>query len=113
MHPLCEVVFESIASGGTARIEAQLAVDRLDMRTDCVRAKDEAPGDLAVAQSHREQAQHLEFPWRQRIGRGRGRWRGPPPSSISAFDRTVGETAVWISLETSNTCSRKLRSSLR
>src|SRR6266496_2879350 len=76
------MVLKSIASGSTARIEAQLAVDRLGMPTDRVRAQDQALGDLFVAQSHRQQTQHLDFTCRQRFIRGRRKWRRRPHSEI-------------------------------
>jgi hypothetical protein len=46
-----KLVFKSIARGSAARIERQLAEDRLDMPTDCVRAQHKALGDLFVAES--------------------------------------------------------------
>ena len=62
---LDKLVIHCEASGGGARIDPQLVVDRGQVRVDGARADDELFGHLDVGQSLRHQPQHLYFTCRQ------------------------------------------------
>ena len=71
---LDELVLQSEAGGGAARIDIDLAVDRLDVGIDRIRAHNQPPGDLAVAHARGHQAQHLNFPRSQWLRNAWNNW---------------------------------------
>ena len=78
---LDELVLQSEAGGGAARIDIDLAVDRLDVGIDRIRAHNQLLSDLVVAHARGHQAQHLDFPrsqWLRNVWSNRSwRWFRP------------------------------------
>src|SRR5579864_3449263 len=77
-----KMVLKSIASDSTARMNTQLAVNRLDVPIDRVRTYNETLGDLSVSQTHCEQMHHLDLTCGQRFIKRRRRHRCRPDREI-------------------------------
>src|SRR5258708_17506560 len=94
---LDQVMLDGEASGGTARGDAELAVDRGQVPVDGARADGEPLGDLSIGESLCHETQHLHLaggqscwsgPWRcqGRLQRLRGLWR----ESLARGERLCG-----------------------
>ena len=72
------MVLEGVAGGGTAGGDADLAVDRGQVRVDGARADDKAFGYLLIGEALGHDAQHLDLPGRESVGITRasgGSWK--------------------------------------
>ena len=71
-------MFNGEAGGGGAVLDAELAIDRAEMRFDGVRRKEQALGHLGVGEALCDEAQHLDLARGESGGEawGSGRWCG-------------------------------------